>query len=53
MLTGITLCHALRGVLEDISAAIQLMELAENLGRAVTLVQGEGLWKVVREDPSG
>jgi hypothetical protein len=57
MLTGITLLQALedilhqgRVVLADIADAVLVMELAENFGMEVVLVQGDERWTVVAED---
>jgi hypothetical protein len=54
MLIGIALRNALREIVregrakvEDIADAIQVMELAENFGRSVVLVQGEDRWELL------
>ena len=59
MLTGITLHHALRDILQDgrvvlrdISDAVQLMQLAETFGESVILVQGEDQWMLVVKEPN-
>ncbi len=54
MLTGISLIQTLKDLfgngqitLKDLSEAIQVSDLAENLGVSVDLVQSEDGWKLV------